>query len=170
MPGCASRGGGRTEAYAPLSVGFKYHFMESEGRRPSLGLIARIAPPSGSKTLQTRHTTGDVRLAADWELNEQWSLNPNIGLAIDEDDEGQRFSARLFAVTLAYKPVRKLELFVDMGAQKPEAKGAGSAVIYDAGVAYLVSRDMQVDVSVGARGTGTTPPRTFVAAGLSLRF
>lgn len=163
-------GGARTEAYAPLSIGFKYHFMEGDGARPSLGTIVRISPPSGSNTLRTRHTTAEVRLAADWELNPQWSLNPNVGLAIDEDDEGRRFTSRLFAMTLAYKPVRSLELFVDMAAQRPEAKGAGSATIYDAGLAYLFSRDMQVDLSVGRRGTGSTPPRSFLAAGLSVRF
>lgn len=61
-------------------------------------------------------------------------------------------------------------LFVDSGAQKPEAGGAGSAVVYDAGMAYLVSRDIQVDLSVGAHGTGSTPPRSFAATGLSIQF
>lgn len=163
-------GGERTSAYAPASLGFKYHFMKSEGARPSLGAIVRIAPPSGSKTLQTRHTTGDVRLAADWELTRQWTLNPNIGLAIDEDDKGRRFSASLFAMTLAYKPEPPFEVFIDMGAQKPEAKGAGSAVMYDVGLAYVATRDLQLDVSLGARGTSSTPPRSFFAAGVSRRF
>lgn len=160
----------RTEAYAPFSVGFKYRFMEAAGAGPSLAAIARITPPSGSKRLRTRRTTADLRVTADWELSGRWSLNPNIGWAIDEDDEGRRFSAALFAITLAYKPVRKLELFVDTGAQKPEARGAGSAVVYNAGIAYLVSRDIQVDLSVGVHGTGSTPPRSFVATGLSIRF
>lgn len=162
--------GARTQAYAPFSAGFKYRFMEAVGTGPSLAAIARITPPSGSRGLRTRRTTADVRVAADWQLGEKWSLNPNIGGAIDEDDEGRRFSAALLAVTLAYKPVPTMELFVDTGAQKPEARGAGSAVVYDAGIAYLVSRDTQVDLSAGRRGTGSTPPRSFVAAGLSVRF
>ena len=103
-------------------------------------------------------------------MSRQWSLNPNLGLGIDEDDQGQRFSTKLFAMTLAYKPMPTLEIFVDMGAQRPEMKGAGSAVIYDAGFGYLVSPDVQVDVSLGVRGTGSTAPRSFLAAGVSLRF
>lgn len=162
--------GARTQAYAPFSVGFKYRFMEAAGSVPSLAAIARVTPPSGSNMLKTRRTTADLRVAADWQLSEQWSLNPNIGWAIDEDDDGRRYSATLFAVTLAYKPVPTLELFVDTGARKPEARGAGSAAVYDAGIAYLVSRDIQVDLSVGVRGTGSTPPRSFVATGVSLRF
>jgi hypothetical protein len=162
--------GARSEAYAPLSLGFKHRLLEARAARPSLGLIARVSPPSGSNTLRTQHVTGDLRLAADWELGSQWSFNPNIGWALDEDDEGRRFSARLIAMTVAYKPLRRLELFADMAAQTPEAKGGRTAVIYDAGAAYLLNRDTQVDLSVGVRGAGSTPPRNFVAAGLSRRF
>lgn len=164
-------GAGRTQAHAPFSLGVKHRFLEGEGpARPSLGAILRISPPSGSNTLRTRHTTGDLRMAADWELTPRWSLNPNLGWAIDEDDEGRRFSAALAAVTLSYRPARTLELFIDTGMQRPEAKGAGSAVTYDTGFAYLISRDVQVDLSVGRRGTGSTPPRSFLAAGASIRF
>lgn len=162
--------GQRSEAYAPFAIGFKYHLLEAHGSRPSLGAIVRVSPPSGSNTLRTRHTTGDVRLAADWELSPQWSLNPNIGLAVDEDDQGERFGARLVAATLAYRPARRLELFADFAAQTPEAKGGRTAIVYDAGLAYLLGRNVQVDSSVGIRGAGATPPRSFVGAGVSVRF
>ena len=44
----------------------------------------------------------------------------------------------------------------------------GSAAIYDAGFTTLISRDLQIDVSVGRRGTGSTPPRSFGAPLISL--
>jgi hypothetical protein len=162
--------GTREEGWAPFSLGFKHQFLEAQGRRPSLGLIGRLSPPSGSNRLRTRHTTGDIRVAADFDLGSQWSVNPNIGFGWDEDDEGRRFSTRLLAMTLAYKPMHRLELFADFLAQDPEAHGAGSGVIYDAGFAYLVSRNFQVDFSVGARGSGSELPRRFFAAGFSVRF
>ncbi len=161
---------GRAQAVAPASLGFKYRLQDADGPRPSLGAIARVSPPSGTKSLRTQHTTADLRLAADWELGSQWSLNPNVGLALDEDDQGRRFGAGLLAVTLSYRPAPALELFVDAASQRPASKGGRTAVVYDAGLAYLVSRDLQVDVSVGARGKGSTPPRSFLAAGLSFRF
>ena len=162
--------GARAEGWAPLSLGFKYHFLEAQAARPSLGVIVRISPPSGSNALRTRHTTGDVRLAADWELTSQWSLNPNVGFGVDEDDEGRRFSTRLVATTLAYKPVPTLELSVDIAAQKPEAHAGRSAVLYSASAAYRLDRDFQVDFTLGARGAGSTQPRSFLAAGFSKRF
>ena len=164
-------GAGRIQAYAPFSLGLKHRFLGDAGpAQPSVGAILRISPASGSDTLRTRRTTGDLRIAADWEWRPRWWLNPNFGWAIDEDGEGRRFGAALAALTLSYKPAATLEFFIDTGMQRPEAKSAGSALIYDAGFATLLSRDVQVDVSVGRRGTGSTPPRSFLAAGASIRF
>jgi hypothetical protein len=162
--------GTRAEGWAPLSLGFKYHFLEAQGARPSVGAIVRFSPPSGSNSLRTRHTTGDVRLAADWELTPQWSLNPNVGLGVDEDDEGRRFSTRLFAMTLGYRPMPRLELSADVAAQRPEAYAGRSAVLYSASAAYMLDRNLQIDFTLGARGAGSTPPRSFLAAGFSRRF
>src|SRR5437868_13755884 len=53
--------------WAPVSIGFKSHFLD----RPSLGIIGRVFVPAHS---------GDVRLAADVDLNEKWSINPNVGV------------------------------------------------------------------------------------------
>lgn len=163
-------GGRSTGAYAPFSLGFKYRFLEAEGARPSLGAIVRVFPPSGSKALRTRHATADMRLTADWDLSERWSLNPNLGLAVDEDDAGQRFSARSIAATLAYRPAPRLELFGDFAAQSPEQKGGRTGAVCDAGAAYRLSPNMQVDASVGRRCAGATAARGFLAAGLSVRF
>jgi hypothetical protein len=162
--------GTRAEGWAPVSVGFKYHFLEAQGARPSVGAIVRLAPPSGSNGLRTRHTTGDVRLAAEWELTPQWSLNPNFGVGVDEDGEGRRFSTLLLAMTFAYRPVPKMELAVDIAAQSPEAYGGRTAVVYAASVAYMLARDFQVDFALGARGAGDTVPRSLLAVGFSVRF
>jgi hypothetical protein len=162
--------GTRAEAWAPFALGFKVHFLEARGARPSVGAIVRLAPPSGSSSLRTRHTVGDVRLAADWELGSQWSLNPNIGFGFDEDDEGRRFSTRLIATTFAYRPVPKLELSIDVSAQSPEALAGRSAVLSSASLAYMLKRDLQVDLTLGGRSAGSTPPHRFLAAGFSVRF
>src|ERR1700682_1443093 len=50
----------------PLSAGFKWHFVDEDAktRRPSLGIIARILPKSGSGVFRSDTTTGDLRLVA----------------------------------------------------------------------------------------------------------
>lgn len=161
----------RNEGMMPVSLGVKYHFQDSNGvKQPSLGTILRIFPASGSNNFRTHRATGDIRMAADWDFATNWSLNPNVGLAVYEDNLNQTFTAGLFAMTLNYNPTKTLNFFVDTGVQSPEEKNGRSAIIYDAGVAYLISRDIQLDFSVGTGAVGSTPPRTFLSAGISIRF
>lgn len=158
-----------TQGLAPFSFGIKYQIQESDGvTHPSLGVIARVFPAWGSSDFQTHHVTGDLRLAADWDFAQKLSLNPNVGVGVYEDD-GKLFTAGLFAVTLGYQPTKKLNPFIDIGVQVPEEKGGKSAVIADAGVAYIVGQNVQLDVSAGTGAHGNTPPHPFISFGVSFR-
>jgi hypothetical protein len=163
--------GSHATGYQPISAGAKYHFMDAKGtKRPSLGFIGRVFPAIGSAGFQNDKTTGDVRLAGDWNLNDQWELNPNIGIADYEDGAGNMFTAGLFAMTLNYNPTPILNFFVDTGMQAPEQSHGKTQIIVDAGVAYIVGKNVQLDLSVGQGISGTTSPRPFVGAGVSVRF
>jgi Putative MetA-pathway of phenol degradation len=160
---------GQTSGFAPLSLGFKYHIHDSN--QLSLGTIVRVFPAWGSKEFKTQHATGDVRLAADWNFapHLKLSLNPNIGFARYEDDQGRLFTAGLFAVTLNSNPTKKLNPFVDLGAQWPEEKNGQTSAILDGGLAYIIGRNVQVDAGVGTRVHGETGPRPFLGFGISWR-
>lgn len=162
----------RTSGYAPLSLGMKFHFQDSGGaKKPSLGVIARLFPPSGSSSFGTSVTTGDVRLVADWDVaSPQWSLNPNIGVGTYQDGNGQQFTAFLGALTMNYWPTKTLNYFVDAGVISPESKGGTSGLTVDAGVALILNRNVQLDFSVGTGLIGLSPARPFVAVGYSRRF
>jgi len=167
----SEQGPTRSEDIQPVSVGFKYRFAEAaDSQRPSMAVIVRLFPRSGTGDYRTRRATGDLRIAADWDFAPQWSLNPNLGVGAYEGDGGRLFTAALFAATLNYNPSKVVNLFVDIGCQYPETRnGRGSAVV-DGGIAYIVGRDVQLDFSVGARVAGVTPARVFWAAGISKRF
>jgi hypothetical protein len=163
---------GHTSGFAPISIGFKYHIYNSNGdHQVSLAAIVRVFPAWGSKEFRARHTTGDVRLAADWNFAPglKLSINPNIGLGRYEDDQGRLFTAGLFAITLNYLPNKKLNPFIDLGVQFPEASNGKAAAILDGGVAYIIGRNIQFDVSIGTRAHGDTPPHPFLGFGISLR-
>ena len=166
----AVQGVTRSEGIGPTSIGLKYHFVDAIGaQRPSVGAIVRFFPRSGTGSFRTAHATGDFRIAADWDLSPQWSLNPNLGVGIYEDDAQRSYTARLAAVTLSYNPNRNLNLFVDTGIEYPEMKHGRTAATIDIGAAYVIGRDVQLDFSVGSRAAGTTPPRLFLSAGISRR-
>ena len=157
---------------APFSFGLKYQVTDSQGvAHPSMGAIVRIFPKWGTSDFRTHHVTGDLRLAADWDFAPQLklSLNPNVGVGVYEDDHGKSFAAGLFAVTLNYLPRKKLNPFIDFSLQTPEEKKGKSALIVDWGVAYIVGRNVQLDVSIGTGAHGHTPPHPFASLGISFR-
>ncbi len=161
----------RTTGLSPFSYGFKYHFQDADAKgKPSLATIFRLFPASGSSDFRTNHTTGDVRLAADWQFTKVLSLNPNIGAAIYEDSSGRAFTAGLFALTLNYNPTERLNPFIDMGFQGPEERNGKSSLIYDLGVAYFTSPNVQLDISFGTGVLGRTTPHPFWSAGISVGF
>ena len=161
----------RNEGTAPISIGLKYHLIDSGGlKRPSLGAIVRVFPPSGSGSFRNSHVTGDFRLAADWYFAPQWSLNPNVGVAVYEDDARRPYTAGLLAVTLNYNPRKVLNVFADAGVQAPETKHGRTSIIFDVGAAYIIGRNVQADFSVVFGAAEETPPRLFLAAGISMRF
>lgn len=151
--------------FAPLSIGGKLHFAGA----PSLGVIGRVFVPSGTGAQRSHSTSGDVRLAADINLGERWSLNPNVGVASLDDGDG-RFTAALAALTVQYNISDHANVFVDGALQAPEVREGGTARTVDTGAVWIVGRNTQVDVSVGWGAQGTTPPNVFWAAGISRRF
>ena len=162
----------KTAGLAPLSFGFKYHFQDQPGprKRPSLGTIFRLFPASGSGGFSSNHTTGDLRLVADWAMSDQWSLNPNIGLGLYEDGNGRTFTTGLSALTLNYNPTPRINPFLDMGLLAPEQRNGRSSLIFDGGIAFLTSRNVQLDLSYGTGALGRTSPHPFWSAGVSARF
>jgi hypothetical protein len=158
----------RPDGFAPVSVGFKYNAFE--GETTSLGAIVRVFPPSGTNDFSSTHVTGDLRLVADWDFAPDWSLNPNIGVSIDENDDGGVFASLLAAATLSYGLTDQLEIFIDTALQSPESEGGKTGVAFDGGVAVLLGHDVQLDVSAGTRLTGDSPADPFFATGISVRF
>lgn len=158
------------EGAAPTSFGVKYHFIDGAGiKRPSVGAILRVFPPSGTRSFRNTATTGDFRLAADWDFAPQWSLNPNIGIARMEGTDMRTYTAGLFAATLNYNPTKRLNFFVDFGGQTPEEKRGRTSLIVDLGVAYIIGENVELDLTIGFGAAGVTPPRRFLSLGVSKR-
>ena len=155
---------------SPALLGVKATLYDSKGDddRRSLGVILRVAPPSGTDEFRTAHATGDLRLAGDWDFAPKLSLNPNLGVARNESD-GALFTTALGALTLTYLPTEKSNVFIDAGYQSREQSAGTWSLVIDAGVAYIVGRDVQLDVSAGEGAHGDTVPRPFVAVGVSAR-
>jgi opacity protein-like surface antigen len=151
-------GPSHSSGFAPISLGAKLHLLDS----PSLGVIARVFPPSGGGDFRSHSTTGDLRLAADVNLGEKWAINPNAGVAF-----GNGNTAALGALTVQYNISERLNVFGDGGV----ISGSGNtALLLDAGTAWIVGRDTQLDASVGWGAHGSDIPNVFFSFGISRRF
>jgi hypothetical protein len=147
------------KGWMPISAGLKYRFADS------YAVIARVFPPSGSGVFKSDKTAGDLRLAADFSLNDRVSLNPNIGVANDGD-----FTSAIAALTVQYQTTQKTNVFADAGFQTPEEKHGTYALNVDVGGAWVIGHDTQLDVSVGWGGHGRSVPDFWYGAGFSRRF
>lgn len=155
-----SEGYTSSSGWAPPSLGFKYHFAD----KPSLGIIARYFAP-----FRGERASADLRLAADVDLSEKWSLNPNLGVSTQNGGDG-RFTAALAALTLQYNVSKKFNVFVDGGLQAPEERGGSASLLLDTGAAWIIGNDLQLDVEAGWGARGQSTPNVFVGAGISRRF
>lgn len=144
---------------APVSAGFKLRLRD--GALP-LSLIASVQPPSGEGSLRSSAFESEARLVSDIELAEGLSLTPNVGIALVEGDG----AAAIFAMTLERELGRALP-FVDFETTIADGE---TSMIADAGVAWVVRPDTQLDISAGLDVLGDEYPEWFIAAGYSRRF
>ena len=93
-----------------------------------------------------------------------------MGAARQEDDQSRTFTVALAAMTLTYSPTDRISPFIDLGAQSPETPRGTAAIIVNAGLGYIVGRDIQLDINAGHGIHGSTPPRPFIAVGVSVRY
>lgn len=153
--------------FAPISIGAKLALVQSDNG-PTLGIIVRGFPASGTSQFKDRHFTSDVRFAADIPLGEKFSLNPNAGGARYESD-GHVYTAGVFALTFNYQPTERLNPFLDIGYLSSTGAGTGASVTLDAGIAWIIGDNVQLDVSVG-QGLNGDAPRPLIGGGFSIRF
>jgi hypothetical protein len=154
---------------SPIFLGAKLLFYGSTDSALSVATIVRIVPPSGTAEFRSNRAAGDVRVVADWDFAPDFSLNPNIGYARYVDSDGTRFGTALGALTLSWQPTPRFSPFVNVAYQSREEAGGSWAMVVDAGAAYIVGCDVQLDLSAGQNVHGVTAPKPFVAAGISLR-
>jgi hypothetical protein len=159
-----------TSGFAPLFLGAKVVLYDPKQSGPlQVATIVRVAPPSGTDGFKSDRTAGDVRLVADWQFAPTLSLNPNVGYGAYEGSDGTLVNTALGALTLSWTPTPRLHPFVDVAYVSREDAGGTWAMIADAGVAYILGCNLQLDLSAGQGLHGVTVPKPFVAAGVSVR-
>lgn len=163
--------GARTTSagWESTSLGVKWHFADGEGGKPALGLIGKVALPTGSTALRGKGLLPQVELAAEWELSDGWSLAVTPGAGIDSDDSGAHYGYGILAASLGKKITERAQGFFEIAApQIASSSRGGKLVQVDAGLSWLLNRNCQLDAMV-VRGLNRNTPNLSLAFGLSVR-
>jgi hypothetical protein len=144
---------------APFAAGVKWSFRQGE---VPLSLLASVQPPSGEDAAATSDFEGEVRVVSDLDLGRGFSFTPNVGISLAESQSVEG----VVAASLGYESGNMLP-FADFEFRTSD--GDTSAIV-DAGVAWILGTEMQLDVSGGVRVQGDGYSDWFIGAGVSRRF
>jgi hypothetical protein len=134
-----------------INIGGKAHFVEGDGLIPSIGLLLSFtlplaAEPAFGDDLFSAHPI----FALDWDMPYGLSLGLNIGLFVPLDDFSKHPLSVDYALALGYSidmVVEDLGVFAECFGDTTLDEAA-STLHFDAGFTYLLSAQMQIDVSL----------------------
>jgi hypothetical protein len=156
--------------YADTSVGVKWHAVDEDGMRPSMGVLAHFDLDSGSGPFRAQGRGGSLRLAAEWELPGEMALGVMPGVAWQHDDDGRRYTSGIFGIVLGKSWTERWRTFVEYSApQIARASHGGSQHTVDIGTAYLLADTVQVDTAL-SRGLNNNTPDWSWTVGFSIKF
>lgn len=162
----------RERGWSDLSFGVKWHHRDGdeEAGTPGLGWLLHLDADTGSGAFRGQGVRPSLRMVAEWEFAGGWSLGVMPGLFRDRDESGRRFTAGILAAVLGKSLNERTRVFVELsGEQLAAARHGGHVATLDAGVAYLLTRDLQLDAAV-SRGLSRNAPDFAWTVGLSARF
>ncbi|WP_170234218.1 transporter [Segetibacter aerophilus] len=149
----------------PVEIGLKLNFFETKNEAFSSSIVGQIGIPKfASPDHKIDKAYNRVRLLFENKLSEKLKLNYNVGSEWDSEDQEQNW---MYSFTPEFEISDKWESYVEVyGFAK---KGKTPEDVFDAGIAYFVSKNSKLDLSGGV-GLNEESPHYFVAAGISFRF
>lgn len=138
-----------TNGFGPLNLGTKIALLREKGVIPQTSLMANfLIPKTGLPDYRVKNIAPRVLLLFQNSLSDKLSLGYNIGLVWNGES---RQPATFYAVNLGLTLSGKLTCYAEnYGLFNPTE----SAFFMDAGLAYLLSRRIQLDVSGGINTRG----------------
>jgi hypothetical protein len=156
--------------YGDLSLGVKWHIADENGASPSMGVLAHVDLDTGSAPFRAQGKGGSLRLAAEWEFADDWSLGVMPGLAWLPNDNGDRHLTGIFGIVVGKGWTEQLRTFVEYSDEKiARARDGGTISTLDVGAAYLLTKTVQLDTAL-SRGLNSRTPDWSWTVGLSMKF
>jgi hypothetical protein len=163
-------GAGSATGLADAALGLKWHALDGGAATPSLAFLLHGDVPTGSAAFRGIGIRPSLRAVGEWELPGSFALGVMPGVAYDPNGgTGQQWTAILGA-TLGRPVSERLRFFAEYAAEQlPTSANGGTVALLDLGTAFLVTRDLQLDLSY-RHGLTTLAADHALALGFSQRF
>ena len=156
--------------YGDVSLGVKWHVADEQGARPSVGLLAHVDMDTGSAPFRAQGTGYSLRLVAEWELANDFSLGIMPGIASQVNDDGDRYTGGIFGIVMGKGWTDQFRSFVEYSSEQiAHVRDGGTSSSLNAGVAYLLTNTVQLDTAL-SRGLNSRTPDWSWTVGLSIKF
>ncbi len=150
----------KEEGFSDISLGFKWHTYDGDAGSlsPSLGWLFHLDISSGSDEFRGHGARPSVRGVAEWEFPYDLSLGVMPGVIYDVDQEDKRFIGGIIGLVVGKSWTDNFRTFLEVaGQQLTSKKHGGNVITYDAGAAYLLRANLQVDTAASIGATNDTP-------------
>jgi hypothetical protein len=141
--------------------GLRYSITTNKGWRPAIGIQGRLLLKVQDKVYQRENVGTRFILASGNKLSNSFSLTTNWGLTHSGNNSGPNYS---YVINGAYSITDKLSTFLEVYGRLNDFNAD-----LDAGLAYLVNNDLQLDISFGLQDENNES-NWFIDAGISWRF
>lgn len=152
-----------TSGFSPLLFGFKTTIYQENGWFPEIGFLGHLYLPFTASTDYRPETTGvDFRFAFAHSLSENSSLSYNLGAEWGDDSPEASY---VYTIAYGHGITDKLGAYAELYGDFPENSKANH--LWDAGLTYLLSNNVQLDATVGS--SITKGQDLLLSAGISFR-
>lgn len=150
-------------SFSPILLGFKVGIAEEKGAMPEIGFLGHLNLPfSVNKDIRPINTGVDFRFSFAHTLCQKSSLSYNLGAAWNNDNPE---AAYLYTIAYGYSLSDKFGAYIELYGDFPENNKANH--LWDAGLTYLISNNVQLDATVGK--SITEGQNILLSAGISFR-
>lgn len=153
-----------------LGLALQFALTPQQGILPEMALITSMSVPTGSPAFTANQVEPGVDLIYAWTINDFLNVAASTQGYGDVDDSGESFLEIAQSCSVGYTLTDKLGAFTEWFVLIPSgARTARTQHYFDAGFTYLITNNLQLDMSAGV-GLNDAADGFFVGAGCSIRF
>jgi hypothetical protein len=155
--------------YGDLEIGAKWHLFDNQGARLSFALIPSVILPTGQKGFTVDNPVYQLNAMAEWTLPDSWGLAALAGYLNGPSSDG-RYGQGTFAVSLGRSlPSPKWSAYGEAVHVTANLDGASDSSFLGGGIKYLISNNVQLDLSFD-RGLTAGSPDWLLGFGIAARY